>query len=364
MNVLIDTNIFYEYYGRKKLFGHNNKSINDARLYTLLNCSNTYVSLSSVSVVELIVRLKDEPKKLKDVMKFIIDKDIYIKNHAIYNFDFDDVFKMSIEQESMIKFHVKPILKAKSKSESSVGIALASLLLETYFDFYFEREELRNSKFRNLKTEDKEKLKLYIHDRVLGSRIDYIFGEELDVIHRAICSGYYSKKKDASALKNSKEALNFFIGKHIITITAFADNMIKNYINESYHETLSLALEHNKDVSKFIKDVGNINRTISSIIKKTRQDFNLDFFRQYNESYIERVSKLEKLNKYQIEYSGELITSWMNKGVKAEKNDVLDFLILGGLEDEIFLTLDKAVVNYLNSISHKSIEYIDRLRIK
>lgn len=360
MNFYIDTNIFYEYFGREYISDKINMKVNHNRLYRILHSSNNNVSISSASVTEIITKFMDNPLLLKKMLKFLIDEDIEIKNHAITSYEFKDIFNMAIS-EQMDSFMLKKILELKLEAESSIGIVLCSLLLMVFLDFYLSREENRNEKYANLPDVEKQRLNAFIQNSLLNDRVEMIFNADTKKVKKKIGRGYRINSSNCSPLKASKVAYNQFIAQNLITITVFAENMIKNYLGEPYSTEIEDAILSNYDANKMLNNSSHVVKSVSNIIMKYRKEFSIDFVKDNKDKYLAEWNLKPIQNKYQLEYAFELITKWLQKGVKAEKNDVIDFLVIGGLDDEIFLTLDNELIGYLKTKNHKSIEYINRI---
>ena len=363
MNFYIDTNIFYEYYGRENLGDQINININHDRLYRMLHAENNKIFISSACVTEIITKFKESPEILKKMLKLIIDENIEIKNHAIVSYDFNDIFDLVIA-EKIDSYKISKILESKIEAESSVGIVLCSFLLMVFLDFYLCREEARNKKYSSLPVDERKRLNAFIQKTVLNDRSNIIFTSDVKKVKKKIRKGYKINTSDCSALKESKKAYNEFIARNLIIMVVFAENMIKNYLGEQYSLEIESAISASYEANKILKESDHVAKSVATIIKKYRKEFNIDFIEENKNRYLSDWNIQPLQNKYQSEYVMELVTKWLQDGVIAEKNDVLDFLVLGGLDEEIFLTLDKELINFLKHKGHKSIEYIDRIMKK
>lgn len=364
MRILIDTNVLYDYYGRQKLFGKDNKSINNLKLIRVLNASKNEVSLSSVSIVEVLVMLSEETELLQDVLKFILEKKIHIINNGIYTFTLDELRLLASCEQYVLKLKCKELVKLKIYSEGHIGVVLLSLLLQVFLLFYFEREEQRNPLFAKLDDIAKSRVKGFIHDVVLNKNFEGKYKQKSKTIRKGLAKAYALGGKGGSPLKASRILYNNFITVHLAAVSAYADNLIRNYFDQNIELDSEKALNESKDAEVIFNNLENAYKATLKLEKRYRKTFSRNFI----EDNINEITKMWKqsnwLNDYQIDYALRLITTWFNQGVKAEKNDILDFLIIGCLSDQYLLTFDKDIVDYLESINHKSVDLIRNMMLQ
>jgi len=363
MRVIIDTNIFYEYYGREKLIGNTSANINLSRLNRILDAPMNKVVLSSVSVVEIIVRFRKDPEKLQNLIQYILDKKIDIDSHAIYKFNLDDLNSIATCNNELLKFKIKPILKEKIFAESYNAIMLLSLLLEIYLVFYFDERESIGDEFENMNVVEKSRLKSCIFNIVLDDPKMDFYSSNVRKIRKLLKKAYASDDNSMSPSNVSKEAYNDFILFNLNKIMWCTDIIIEHYTKKNqevdFFENFYLSLE-NKMLDS---SINNVNKIIAKQLKRYRKQFNNDYVKEKFDDFAYMWKKNGVLSEIQAKYGLNLISNWIQTGVKAEKNDVLDFLILDCLDSsDLFLTLDNDLVRFLSELNHDSMEYINRIK--
>jgi len=364
MDILIDTNIFYEYYDRRNLDEPCSSKVNHIRLNSILNNPSNTIALGSVSIIEIMSKFRNKPDAIQDMIRFMLKKNIRCYFQGIYDFSENDLIMITKCKPYIVKKIASDYLKMKIEIEAEVGIAFCCFVLQFYLDFFFAREEMANNNFSNINQKEKLRLKAYIQKSLLNDKLSTHIEKEERGLRQKLRKGYATEKSN----KVAKVPFNDFLTKYLILTSVYARAMVDNYViglsdNEIENIVMDM-IEKNFDSATFFEFHKHAVLALSKVQKDYRKKCNEDFFSVMSEKMKRPWIESKQFSNLQVEYVMQLYKNWCKDRIKIEKNDVLDFFILGSIKDDYFLTLDKRLVTFLDTQQHKSINLINRIKAK
>ena len=187
MNVFLDTNAFYQYYGRDKLGMTINSKINAHRLNMFLNSDKNKVAISSITILEFLVHFENRPRIIKEVINFIKIKNIVIVPFGISNINSEILVQdFSGISDEVVKFRVEKYKRDKINAEAGFASLFLALLLKIYINFYLEREEKINSQFISLSDAERDKRKSELFGLLISDEIEKSLEQGASIFKKAL----------------------------------------------------------------------------------------------------------------------------------------------------------------------------------
>ena len=375
MNFILDTNALYSLYGREKLGMEQNSRINETRLRNILSNSNHHTYVSTVTLHEIFTYLgKDLNKnedldKVRDLLRFIINKQINIINLGISDIQIKDVITLINSSNPSLKIHLKEYRKKKIITESGFATVILMLQLKIYVNFYLEREENVNEPFRNLSKNKRDKIKAVAFRILLSDNFKESL-ESLESIFKKVLRKAYAIE-DENEKKCVKNTFNNILYNQCRVFTLFLECFIKNYENrefsdnELYEEFIGI-YKSSENCTLIGQKPNHVNGSISTIINQFEKMTDIEFIKRYKQDIIDNWENSNRFTKHQAKYIALLFGKWIKDSSKYEKNDMLDMLILGALDikDLVILTFDGKMQNYVFANSPISEKYIKKCDLK
>lgn len=364
MNLVLDTNAFYHYYGREKMGLSVNPKVNLMRFNTILSNQSNTIAISTITVSEFLVHFRDNPALIKNVLRFIVLRKINIIPFGITNFSIEDIPELIKIPDALIKIRIEKYKKEKIRTEAGFASIFILLLLKIYVNFYFEREERVNPEFKLLTEEERDGRKAEVFGFLLSDDIQGSLKRDISTFTKALRKGYAIGKEE----KSVRDTFNNILHLNCAVFSLFLDFFIKNY-NIIQFDDRQLKIEYeklakqNSDFNIFEKTPNHINKGIIKIIKEFEKEITSGFVEKHRRDVINTWREDNMFSPCQAEYIGRLFLKWIQNGKKYEKNDMLDMMILRTLDIDncALITFDESMQDYILEIEHTSIEYIKRL---
>lgn len=365
MNIVFDANAFYAYYGREKLGLDPITMIDEDKFIKEMNdIEKKYIATSSF--IEILVRFKDEEKKLYRILKFIKQKNIGLFNNVMNetNYFSQKNFKHLLDNLNPSYLQKVAYLKIESKVylESNYTIVfilfiLCSILLSEKNKIEVTNYLLNNQKFDDLETENK---KDKIREILVTDFLERFFVSNIkkltDEISEIIKDGYENGKV-ASKYKNKVMEI---LEVYLLIFKNYIDGL--NSIENNDFDFIS-AIDKNYQLLLNNKKNNHIIRMYSNMLKNEKFDF-LSF-----ENEINKIVK-KTLSSSQTNYiTNKLLKSWLENGAKIEKNDIYDTLLLSILDKSLIsskgknlflITFDKKIIEFIKNINISNWEFINK----
>ena len=225
MNLLLDTNALYYYYGREKLELTKDPKVDITRLNTILEDQDNLVSISTITIIEFLVRYRKKLTLIKDVLRFLVIKRIDIIHLGIADFSIYDIQKFIRASDSIIEMKLKSYLKEKIKIEAGFATSILLLLLKIYLNSYLEREERINIHFKALPERERNKRKSELLSLLLSNDIQESLKSCNSTFTKVLRKGYAIEKEG----RFIKDAFNNVLYINYAVYSCFTEFFIKNY---------------------------------------------------------------------------------------------------------------------------------------
>lgn len=367
MNIVLDTNAFYSFFGREKLGWDIGRKVYITELRSVCLSSNHRLYITSVTIFEMIARFQKKPDILKSLLDFTT-KNCEIINIGIKNIESEKINALTRLSDNLLIKKSKKYVQHKIYTEAGMASRLLLLQLLIYINMYFTRAEKISICFRNKTKDQQELIKSNLFDIVMfksyETEIKKIDAEFIDALKR----GYAKESKTGKsgiAFKNIKNKFNELLCLKYLEITAFFEyvfaddenNFEKKLLGEEFIEIM----EKNNNIQALLEGKEHINYKIMELIKDFEENTSTDFINEYITRYFFKY-KNTSFSDSQIEYMGKLFLKWNVNGAKYEKNDLLDMLFLSVLDKTgyILITHDEDMIRYIFQKGHISKEYIER----
>lgn len=375
MKFLLDTNALYSLYGREKLGMAQNSRINETRLRNILSNSNHHIYVSTVTLHEIFTYLGKDLKndqdldKVRDLLRFIINKQINIINLGISDIDLKDLISLINSGNSLLKIHLKDYRKEKIITEAGFATVILMLQLKLYVNFYLERQEEVNENFSNLSEDKMDKIKSDIFGILLSDNFEESLESLESIFKKVLRKAYAIKNEDEK--KCVKNAFNNILYNQCEVFTLFMEFFIKNYgnmklsENELYEEFIKIK-KNSQNFSLIDQNPDHINASISMMINQFEKLTDIKFIKRHKQDIVDTWGTSNWFTKHQAKYIALLFEKWIKDSSKYEKNDMLDMLILAALDikDLAILTFDSKMQNYIFPNSPISETYIKKCDFK
>ncbi len=344
--LFLDANAFYWYFGRDKLGIHSEAQINENALCDFLN-SHEKKSVPFSVLLEVFTHFRSSPNKLKDIINFIIIKNIKIHNNIPFLKGEHEALKYIPLMDDMgIKFYAEKLLKEKIKIEASFAVTFFEVVRLLYLQYAQEKYKLNDNQYNVC-------FKFLGKECAKENRKKYKQKFEL-----ALQEGYL-RNKEEKELKNAYiKALN----DECLNINLFLQLLV-NYEDKNINLIDVLQNEYQRlSVSDFFETLDN-NATMKTIAKEIQN--NVDFF-NYSASRISNIFKKKGFSCFECRYiETMLLPSWLINSQKYKKNDILDMFCLKALdfcETSTIAVID--TTSYLISFDDKVKEFLHKEHLK
>lgn len=365
MSIVFDANAFYAYYGREKLGLDSIAMIDEDKFIKEMNdIEKKYIATSSF--IEILVRFKDEEKKLYRILKFIKQKKIGLFNNVMNetNYFSQKNFKHLLDNLNPSYLQKVAFLKIESKVylESNYTILfilfiLCSILLSEKNKIEITNYLLNNQKFDDLEAENK---KDKIREILVTDFLERFFVSNIkkltDELSQIIKDGYENGKVTSKYKNKVMEILEVYL----LVFKNYIDGL--NSIENNDFDFIS-AIDKNYQLLLDNKKNNHIIQMYSNMLKNEKFDF-LSFENEINK----RVKKT--LSPSQTNYiTNNLLKSWLENGAQIKKNDIYDTLLLSILDKSLIsskgknlflITFDKKIIKFIKNINISNWKFINK----
>ena len=374
MNFLLDTNAFYSFYGREKLGLPSNLQINEKRLRVLLTYKKNTIYISSITLFEILSLYYNDLDKIRKLLKFIIYKEeIHILNLGIDIIDYSELILMAELNDNLLREQLKKYIKKKVRAEAGLAASFLLLQLNLFLNFIFDKDELANETFKNLDTSTREHMKIEVFDNLLFNNTNKILETNTSKFSKVLQHTYkltnQEKTKFLTHEVNLKDAFNKTLFTQCEVYICYWHYYLENYkalicTSKELFERFCYIYNTNEDRHTINQYSDNANAAMRYLVKQFEALNDTAFLNQHLEKIEKMFENDYRFTKHQQKYIAILINKWMNEKKKYEKNDLLDMLILGGLDTKemIVLSFDKKLGDFISSNSAISKKYIDRCK--
>ena len=354
MRIVLDTNAFYAYYGEEKIGLQKNNKIKTGFI-KILNTENE-VCISGATVCECLVRFRNENvEKILEVLSFIANNNLkiivcdYFPSMTSFN-----IVKLLEYTEDELRNSLNDYMELKVRIEAAFAMHFMGLLLVQYSLSYFD-----GAGFFKSQSEIPEDIKLR-NSIILLSFTHYIKDITKPIQIKLVSmlrKGYnISFEKVESILRDEFNALLF---ENMLRWTNFLEVVTTTRPSEINSISIEKIFIKSKKVKKINEKSDHINKLISNLDRNLGHKSSI-----YLKSIYEFLLGNKNIQQTQVDYMIRLLSKLGGENPKKfEKNDILDMLILTVLNDKdnILITFDEDVQDYLVEIKHKSIQYIEKV---
>ena len=339
--IYLDANAFYWYLGRENLFAQpSTPRHNIEKLNKFLDTRNDK-GIPASAFLEMIVHFRDDPDKIKKIIRFRETKGIPVFNNFVdYCFTPDELTALHLTtSNTILTDYAYKLLDKKIDIEVKHTYVFLQIVSILYADYYLKT-------YASLDTGKREQILSYL-GRILSNEMRSDLCTQLTA---ALKTGYADNNRVQQALKEKYIELlvqNCVIFHMIIdTAVKFLDDG-----NDLYETMCKSAAE--------AKNNGFTNDEIMQTIKAA---LNTDSaFLQTAENEIASIFERKGYSKHQAKYMKTMLKAWLERGQKLIKNDIFDMLCVGCLDKTVvnpslnvlvdqssyLISFDKAMMNFL-----------------
>ncbi len=337
MDIVLDTNAFYNYLGSEKLDLPVNPKVNRIRLNNLLSSGDYKIFLTAHTIYEIVMKFSNDLSKLRECISFMehIQVNLFYKMNQYFNKDiFWELLSCNDKELAHI---VKKIIRDKIRIEAKHTVYFLFSLTSCFLFLYCCDKDYH---------EDSYDIPMAFMDDHLKS-----------IVHR-FRSIYYQGYKEDNIENMIKHSFNEVLG-------------IQTRLFCSLAEYVEQCINDNKDiyVTKFVNDYlekhrkmliqSNECERISKFYNKAMK--NKAKYDWYDFTCLPR-EKHEGMSRVVSDYYNYLLKKWGVNGSKFRKNDIFDMLNLSiGEYPAVLITFDEEVIKFLRSINHLSCQFIDKI---
>ena len=358
--IFLDANAFYSYYGRKKL-NLNSTPVDEKRLSEYLN-QQKKKSLPTSVYIEIITHFRNNPKILKELLKFRYEKNMPIYNNIPrYIVTEDELTCLRYMDETALGKYAYKLLKKKIEIESEFTLYFLEITKDLYAEY----------KLKAIDCFSKTNKKSILRFIAQSTNKDYKKMLE-DKIQKELLSGY-DENEEKSILKN------FYM--HELNEACILVNLIINaaiaYIKEQDDIIKYIQIAYKESISNGLDGIKNNEKTMPHIVDILTTD--MEFL---NGAKLEISEMFEKngYSKMQRKYMRDVMfTSWFERGKKLDKNDIFDMFCVGCLDkvdmtesekciladtSSYVLSFDKKMKSFIGTVKPENLKLIEEIQNK
>lgn len=333
--IFLDANAFYSYFGRNRL-GMNSAPVDEIYLRKYLD--NKKKSIPTSVYIEVMTHFRNDSKMLREILKFIISKDVVIYNNIPdYIITPTEIKCTNYMEDMVLSKYAHTLLKKKIEIESNFTLLFFEITKNLYAHYKLMMTD-------ELSEANKSSVLEYI------GRIAYKeYQNKLETeIQNELQSGYDENKE--------KKVLKDFYIRELNDACIFINILIEGCIEckankedilsgiqQTYEKSISGGLDGYNGTMPYIVDVLVQDSEFLSMAKLKVSEM----FGKGNYSAMQR--------KYLCDV---MFTSWFERGKKIDKNDIFDMFCVGCLDH-----VDKSMKNYiLEDISPYIISFDEKMK--
>ncbi len=357
MNVILDTNIVYDYIGRSNLNMSESSLINRKKLVKLLESPNNTLFITSATLNELIVRFSSEKDILEKLIVFIENNEIEYHYVGLQLLNVKSIMnKFSDKNQDQLNKLFKDALAVKVEYEITSLCIMCDLISTYYIDLLFKTYENELVLFNtNSNSSHWILLKTEIFKELTGYKFQNMLNSWKEIMKNDLKAAYSVNNSN----KVSRVAKDWFNELLKLTYYEFT-KVIKSSIKEIYP---SIGCSFISKVEETFNP-NHVNMTHSKIAENLGKKHGEEIIEDIRVRIIESTSKSEIITEHMACYLAMLVEDWLIRGKKFDKNDMLDLLVIKGLEIEnsILLSMDKKVRDYLEMAGHESVQWNNNVK--
>jgi len=334
--IVIDTNIWYDFVGSKP-----NSKISRALKNQIEKDYEIYIT--TASIIEMLVKYKDDLCTIKKQLKPLIKGDIKIINTGFLPIVSSDIQYLYAEENPFNK--INEIFELKKKTEAE----FTRLYLLTSMIFFFH---IISERF-GYKFEDKLKQQKFVFytKGLLEGNHDHYF----NFFHKLLNDNY-----DSSVSQTIKNSFMEMICNNLEAwiYTYYSIQMSKPL--KKIYTNKDVLLSSDKILRKIEKYKDNPFKIISDLNGSNKVNFNKCILELKNLS-----TDIKEISPQVQDYIIYKHKKYFEEKAKFEKNDITDMIILYSLSlDSIkFITLDRNLIDSLKLIDKSSYNLIQKFKL-
>lgn len=328
--IYLDANAVYWYHGRNTLhLPQSNPILDVSKLCKYLD-SRTDLSLPSSVLMEIIVHFRDYPEDIKSILSFCEAKNIKVLNTLTdHIFTTDELTILnSLSSLQALKTFAYKLLDVKIEIEIRHAYVFLQTISLLYADYYLKSIPS-------------------LTDDTRGNVLHYLgidFSNEMKEDHtsqltKSLKDGYADNNKSQQYLK--KKYMELLV-QNCVIFQMIIDTMTKFLENEQDLYTVMCNSAQKARNSGFDED--HIMRIVVDALATDST------FLQEAKTRIPDIFREKGYTKHQAKYIKTLLSAWLERGQKLQKNDIFDMLYVG--------SVDKQVVNRKKSIIFDQNSYL------
>ena len=345
--IFLDANAFYSYYGRKKL-NLNSTPVDEKRLSEYLN-QQKKKSLPTSVYIEIITHFRNNPKILKELLKFRYEKNMPIYNNIPrYIVTEDELTCLRYMDETDLEKYAYKLLENKTEIESEFTLYFLEITKNLYTEY-------KLNDINNLSRT--EKIEIF---NFISQSANKNYKKKLkNKIQKELSSGY-DENKEKAVLKNfyMYELNEACILSNVIINAYLAcrrdkENVI-NYMQDAYTESMSSGLDGTNNNEKTMPHIVDLLTSDMKFLNKIKLKIS-EIFKAYGYSEVQR--------RYMRDV---MFTSWFERGKKLDKNDIFDMFCVGCLDKTDMTESEKCILadtsSYVLSFDEKMKSFIGTVK--
>lgn len=341
--IFLDANAFYSYYGRSSL-GMTSSPVDEEALRQYLDGKNNK-SLPTSVFIEIVTHFRNDPQKLKSVLRFREEKGLILYNNIpYYVVNPDELTCVHLMGEGELSGYAKRVLQKKIEIESKFTLLFYEITRDLYAHYKLEST-------KELSEDNKDSVLSYIGRDIYRQYGSSLEQELIDELTKG-----YDEKKEQKVLKE------FYIQK-LNEACLFIDIIIAG--SEACKDEKSDLIKEIQDAYKHAINSGmdGENGTMPNIVDTLST----------NESFLDnakrKIAAMFKKGHYsdaQVLYLRYVMFgAWFDRAQKLRKNDIFDMFCVGCLDCKKIEQAQCVLVDnssYLISFDSTMKEFIGRVK--
>lgn len=348
----LDVNALYWYIGVEKLGFTGQCGVNAGKLCKFMDAQQVRYIPSSV-YLEMVTHFRQQPDKLKIILKFLEEKNFKIENIIGGGYEcknYELTFAINMNETELVKY-ARSLLQKKINIEASFAYTFAEIVRIIYLEYLMRLGGVENESEKSL-----------IIATLGREQFDQGHEKEKAKFIQALTEGY-ERDDEARAIQ---DVYIQFLEEQCLWQKLFIDNwiaLIKN--NEKQEVNLQ------KSVRKILEKLARENGVMKTIHTTAFSDT------QFLIEASERISEIFVKRNYSKSQAGYLrdvmFPAWFNTAQKLRKNDIFDMLCVGVLDikapinsriviedrDTYLITFDQTMRGYIKNVKPYNDKIID-----
>lgn len=350
--ICLDANAFYWYFGRDKLpMIQSVPKFDVSNMKAFLDMRNDK-SIAASAYMEMLVHFRDDPKTIREIIKFREKKQIKIYNNLPERvFTPEELTLYSLMTDDDLRLYTNKLLEVKIEIETKFSYAFMQVVSILYANYCLK------SNLNICESAKENILKFLCRDMANALKEDY-YSE----LKTALVDGYNDNNKSQQYLK--KKYIELLTQKCVITHMII--ETVENMNNETDLYSFMCKVALNAKNNGF-----NDEDTMKTICNQLDND---SAFLQFAESEIGDIFEKKGYTPHQSKYIVCMLKAWLERGQKIRKNDIYDMICISTLDkinnvnktnvlidpNMYLMTFDEAMVEFIKSSKPNNFKMIDQ----